>query len=97
MAKKSESTALKHSKGFRLAGTTMKAKEEQKNNIFKAKNDIGKRFLAAKRIYKNGKVKNRTSKTIVEKVNEEFNLTMLRSHLQLSDSTFIERMKFVIM
>ena len=30
MAKASESTALKHSKGFRLAGTTMKANEEQK-------------------------------------------------------------------
>ena len=53
----------------------MKAKEEQKSNIFKAKNKISKWFSAVKRKYKNEKLKNGILKRIIDNnVNQEFNL-----------------------
>lgn len=47
MTKTSESITSKRSKGGRLVGTTVKAKEEQKINTLKAKNEIAKRFLTS--------------------------------------------------
>ena len=70
----SDSKTSKQCKGGRPVGTTVKAKEERKSNIFKAKNDITKRFSAVKKICKNGKIRNGTLKKIIERVNQEFNL-----------------------
>ena len=47
--KSSDYTTSKQSKGGKPVGTIMKAKEEQKSNIFEAKNKISKRFSAVKK------------------------------------------------
>ena len=49
ITKPSNSKTSKQCKGDRPVGTTVKTKEERKSNIFKAKNEITKRFSAAKR------------------------------------------------
>ena len=74
ITKPSDSITSKRCKGGRPVGTTVKAKEERKSNIFKAKNEITKRFSAVKRKCKNGKIRNGSLKKIIETVNQEFNL-----------------------